>query len=39
VVARIRRRGRTVAVVDVEVLNEAGEVAVLGRVNYSTAQS
>jgi hypothetical protein len=25
--------------VDVEVLNEAGEVAVLGRVNYSTAQS
>ena len=39
VVARIRRSGKTVAIVDVEVLNEAGELAALGRVNYSTAQS
>ena len=38
-VGRVRRIGKTVAVVDVEVLTESGEVAALGRVNYSTAQS
>jgi uncharacterized protein (TIGR00369 family) len=38
-VGRVRRIGKRVAVVDVEVLNETDEVLALGRVNYSTAQS
>jgi uncharacterized protein (TIGR00369 family) len=35
--ARVRRNGRTVGFVDVEVLNETGELAAIGRANYSTA--
>lgn len=38
-VARIRRTGKTVAVVDVDVLNAAGELVAIGRANYSTANS
>jgi uncharacterized protein (TIGR00369 family) len=38
-VARIRRSGKTVGVVDVDVLNEAGELVAIGRANYSTATS
>jgi uncharacterized protein (TIGR00369 family) len=34
--ARIRRSGKTVGVVDVDVLNEAGEPVAIGRANYST---
>ena len=36
-VARIRRSGKTVGVVDVDVLNEDGEPVAIGRANYSTA--
>jgi uncharacterized protein (TIGR00369 family) len=35
-VARVRRNGKTVGVVDVEVLNETGELVAIGRANYST---
>ena len=35
-VARIRRSGKTVGVVDVDVLDEAGRLVALGRANYST---
>jgi uncharacterized protein (TIGR00369 family) len=35
-VARVRRSGKTVGVVDVDVLNEAGELIAIGRANYST---
>jgi uncharacterized protein (TIGR00369 family) len=35
-VARIRRSGKTVGVVDVDVLSEAGELVAIGRANYST---
>jgi len=35
-VARIRRTGKTVGVVDVDVLSEAGELVAIGRANYST---
>jgi uncharacterized protein (TIGR00369 family) len=35
-VARIRRSGKTVGVVDVDVLDEAGEPVAIGRANYST---
>jgi uncharacterized protein (TIGR00369 family) len=35
-VARIRRSGKTVGVVDVDVLNEIGELVAVGRANYST---
>jgi uncharacterized protein (TIGR00369 family) len=35
-VAHIRRSGKTVGVVDVDVLNEAGEPVAIGRANYST---
>jgi uncharacterized protein (TIGR00369 family) len=35
-VARVRRRGRTVAVVDVEVLTQANVLVALGRATYST---
>ncbi len=34
--ARVRRSGKTVGVVDVDVLNEAGELVAIGRANYST---
>jgi len=34
--ARIRRRGKTVAVVDVDVLNESGVLLAVGRASYST---
>ena len=36
VVARVRRTGKTVGFVDVEVLNENGELVAIGRANYST---
>ena len=35
-VARIRRSGKSVGVVDVDVLNEGGELAAIGRASYST---
>lgn len=35
-VALIRRSGKTVGVVDVDVLNQAGELVAIGRANYST---
>lgn len=38
-VARIRRSGKTVGVVDVDVVNEAGEAVAIGRANYSMAAS
>jgi uncharacterized protein (TIGR00369 family) len=34
--ARIRRSGKTVGVVDVDVLNQTGELVAIGRANYST---
>lgn len=36
-VARVRRRGKTVGVVDVDVLNESGGLLAVGRATYSTA--
>ena len=36
-VARVRRSGRSVGVVDVDVLNEAGQLVAIGRANYATA--
>ena len=36
-VAKVRRRGKMVGVVDVEVLNEAGTLLAIGRASYSTA--
>jgi uncharacterized protein (TIGR00369 family) len=36
-VARVRRRGKTVGVVDVEVMNESGALLAVGRASYSTA--
>jgi uncharacterized protein (TIGR00369 family) len=38
-VGRIRRAGKTVGVVDVDVLNEAGALVAIGRANYATAAS
>jgi uncharacterized protein (TIGR00369 family) len=38
-VAHIRRSGKTVGVVDVDVLNEAGEPVAIGRANYSTVRA
>jgi uncharacterized protein (TIGR00369 family) len=35
-IARIRRSGKTVGLVDVDVLDEAGALVALGRANYST---
>jgi uncharacterized protein (TIGR00369 family) len=35
-VARIRRSGKTVGVVDIDVLGETGELVAIGRANYST---
>ena len=37
-VARVRRHGKTVGVVDVEVLNESGGLLAVGRASYSTAR-
>jgi uncharacterized protein (TIGR00369 family) len=37
--ARIRRSGKTVGVVDVDVLDQAGELVTIGRANYSTVTS
>ena len=37
--ARIRRSGKTVGLVDVDVFNAAGELVAIGRANYSTAAS
>lgn len=34
--ARVRRRGKTVGVVDVDVLNESGLLLAVGRASYST---
>jgi uncharacterized protein (TIGR00369 family) len=34
--ARIRRSGKTVGVVDVDVLDQAGALVAIGRANYST---
>ena len=36
VAARIRRSGKSVGVVDVDVMNEGGELVAIGRANYST---
>jgi uncharacterized protein (TIGR00369 family) len=38
-VARVRRNGKSVGVVDVEVLNDAGVLVAIGRANYSTLPS
>jgi uncharacterized protein (TIGR00369 family) len=35
-IARIRRSGKTVGVVDIDVLDEAGALVAIGRANYST---
>lgn len=35
--ARVRRAGRSVGVVDVDVLNDKGELVAIGRATYSTA--
>jgi uncharacterized protein (TIGR00369 family) len=37
VTARVRRSGRLVGVVDVEVANEQGQLVVIGRATYATA--
>ena len=37
VAARVRRSGKSVGVVDVDVMNEGGELVAIGRANYSTA--
>jgi uncharacterized protein (TIGR00369 family) len=38
-IARVRRRGKTVGVVDVDVRNESGVLVAVGRASYSTAAS
>lgn len=38
VTASVRRSGRLVAVVDVDVANEAGQLLAIGRATYATAQ-
>ena len=38
-IARIRRTGKSVGVVDVDVMNEGGALVAIGRANYSTASS
>ena len=35
--ARVRRNGRTVGVVDVDVVNDAGALVAIGRAAYATA--
>jgi uncharacterized protein (TIGR00369 family) len=37
VTARVRRNGRSVGVVDVDVANEAGQLLAIGRATYSTS--
>ena len=37
VTARVRRAGRLIGVVDVEVANEKGDLIAIGRANYATA--
>jgi uncharacterized protein (TIGR00369 family) len=37
VTARVRRNGRTVGVVDVDVVNDAGAVVAIGRAAYATS--
>lgn len=37
VTARVRRSGRLVGVVDIDVTNEADQLVVIGRVTYATA--
>jgi len=37
VTARVRRNGRTVGVVDVDVVNDAGQLLAIGRATYATA--
>jgi acyl-coenzyme A thioesterase PaaI-like protein len=37
VTARVRRNGRSVGVVDVDVENEAGQLLAIGRATYATA--
>ena len=37
VTARVRRNGKTVGVVDVDVANEAGQLLAIGRATYATA--
>ena len=37
--ALIRRSGKSVGVVDVDVRNEAGELVAIGRANYSTVMA
>ena len=36
-VARVRRSGKSVGVVNVDVLNDAGQLVAIGRANYATA--
>lgn len=36
VTARVRRNGKTVGVVDVDVVNEAGQLLAIGRATYAT---
>ncbi|MGH7099850.1 MAG: PaaI family thioesterase [Stellaceae bacterium] len=38
VTARVRRQGRSVGVVDIDVANEAGALVAVGRACYATAQ-
>ena len=38
VTGRVRRKGRSVGVVDVEVANEAGALVAIGRASYATAE-
>jgi uncharacterized protein (TIGR00369 family) len=37
VTARVRRNGKTVGVVDIDVANEAGQLLAIGRATYATA--
>jgi uncharacterized protein (TIGR00369 family) len=39
VIARVRRSGKTVGIVDVDVQNDAGAIVAIGRANYSTIAS
>jgi len=36
VVAKVRRAGKSIGVVDIEVLNDQGALVAIGRANYST---
>ncbi|MFI4986059.1 MAG: PaaI family thioesterase [Alphaproteobacteria bacterium] len=37
--ARVRRSGKSVGVVDVDIANDAGQLVAIGRANYATAAS